>query len=689
MTENKLNIMLQRSIRHFENNRLSDARNLLKKIIQIKPNQPDAFHLLGIIANQSGEQNNAIMLIRKAIKLNPKIELFYRNLALILISAGKNTEAISALKKAIHLNRNNSSAHNDLGTIYSNTGKTKKAIIEYQTAIKKDENNYIAYNNLGKDLSKTGSTNKAINYFKKSISINPKFHEAYFNLALTLKETGEITESINTYKKGLKINQYNDDAYNNFGNALMEKGDLDAAIAAYKRAIEINPKYENSYNGLGHALYEKNEFDQSMAIYKCAIEINQNNFNAHNGLGDIFKKQGEHKRAITSYKRAIQINPNNYYSYNGIGNTLSDLGKFDDAITAYRKAIKLNPKHTEALRAISKNKKFLHHDDKDIQLMESLYANNNISDKNKIHLAFALGKAYEDLGEFHKSFEFIIAANKSKHISCNYNKTETEELFENIKTIFSTGLFNDNTETGNKDPSPIFVLGMPRSGTSLVEQIIASHPDVFGAGELHYLPDLTRKLCNKINDSLYPSCITQLQRDAFEELGTKYIQNIRNNSKKHIYIIDKMPYNFMHIGLIKLALPNAKVIHCAREPLDNCLSIFKNYFTNGHQYSYDMREIGHFYKLYAELMKHWHHTLPDFIFNIYYEELISNQKVQTETLLNFCNLSWDASCLDFHKTKRAVGTLSNAQVRSPIYKSSVQIWKRYKPYLAPLIDSLK
>ena len=253
--------------------------------------------------------------------------------------------------------------------------------------------------------------------------------------------------------------------------------------------------------------------------------------------------------------------------------------------------------------------------------------------------------------------------------------------------IFSPDFFSGLADIGHSDRTPIFILGMPRSGTSLVEQILASHPEVFGAGELNDLVKVYRSLDDSIDGSQgdsFPEALVGLDPDEYANLGEQYIARIRKYSVSATFITDKNPYNFQRIGLIRSILPNARIVHCTRDPLDNCLSLLKTDFHKGQLYSYDMSELGAYYKLYRELMDYWRTVLPGFIHDLNYEELVANQAEQTNHLLQLCGLPWDEACLNFHKTKRKVITASVAQVRQPIYTDSVGLWKRYERKLEPL-----
>jgi hypothetical protein len=285
---------------------------------------------------------------------------------------------------------------------------------------------------------------------------------------------------------------------------------------------------------------------------------------------------------------------------------------------------------------------------------------------------------------YEKAFYYLKEGNTLKRKTFEYSAEETKAEFEQIKSTFTKTFILNNSKFGNPDNTPIFILGMPRSGTSLVEQILVSHPDVYGAGELYYLRQIISQLAKA--DSVNQICenISKSGEEITTRLGLDYINKIRNFSAATKFITDKMPHNFLWIGAIISALPNAKIISCTRDPMDNCLSIYKNNFAKGQKYAYDLQELGHYHLRYQDLMRYWHEVFPGKIYAINYEKLVDAQETETRKLLKHCGLSWDEACLSFHKTSRAVTTASAVQVRKPIYKESVQLWKKYEKQLQPL-----
>ena len=336
------------------------------------------------------------------------------------------------------------------------------------------------------------------------------------------------------------------------------------------------------------------------------------------------------------------------------------------------------------------SKKFDNYDD-DMKAMESLFSKKDLPVTEGTYLAFALSKAYGDLGDFDKSMTFLLKATDLKRSSFDYSISESREEFDKIKEVFSVDFFSNHRNTGSPDQTPVFVLGMPRSGTSLTEQILASHAEVYAAGEIDDLAIVYELLSKPVDQEpviTFPDGLNRLDDQAFTDSGNRYVQRIRRYSGDARFIIDKMPHNFMRIGFIKAILPNARIIHCTRNPMDNCLSIFKTYFGERHRYSYDLSELGQYYRMYLELMDHWKATLPDFVYDLNYEELVKSPEEQVRKLLQHCGLPWDNACLDFHQTRRRIGTASNTQVIRPIYDSSVNLWERYAKHLDPLKNAI-
>lgn len=570
--------------------------------------------------------------------------------------------------------------------VFENKGKLSNAERAYKKAIKINRNFVEAHNNLGNVLLHQGRLKEAYNAYRKALKILPEHPMLLNNVGNALQLQGENEKSIGWFEKAIEQNPGQANAHNNLGNALLALNRKREAVAAYKQAVRINPGLADTFHSLGVILFELNEPDQAIENFSQSLRINPAAEKTCLALGRAYAMSGDLDQTVAAYHKAIEINPRNAKAYVELGKAFSDHGDIERALEGFRKALEINPDYVVAYHSLSKNKKFTEHDD-DLRAMESLFSKKGISDGDTIDLGFALGKAYEDLKVYDKSIEFLIEAARLKRDSYDFSISESRAQFDKIKALFSREFFSAHVDSGDPDSTPIFILGMPRSGTSLVEQILASHPDVFGAGELRDLRSLVESIVTTDNNdlpALVPEALLKLDAAAFVDLGKQYVAKIRRFSADARFITDKMPHNFLYIGVIRTILPNARVIHCARDPMDNCLSIFKNNLGKGHPYANDMTELGQYYRMYLDLMDYWRETLPGFVYDQGYEELVDSPEAQVRKLLQHCGLEWNDACLDFHKTRRKVQTASNAQVRRPIYKDSVQLSTRYGEHLEPL-----
>ncbi len=482
--------------------------------------------------------------------------------------------------------------------------------------------------------------------------------------------------------------------YNLLGLILTDQKRIDEAIESYKNGLSIDPNYAMIYNNLGYLFYAFKSGDnikKAEEYYNKSISLDKKIPEPHNNLGNLYKHLKKFKEAIKSYKTAININPKLHLVHNNLGNTYVSLGEFDLAKDYFNEAIKISPNFGLAHRSLSRIKKYTNKDKHFHELIDAYKNTNNKKDKgNKLEISFALGKAYEDIKDFRESFKFYKEANDIYRSMIKFSIKDEKKKFDDFKEIFKKDLFKKYEGSGFLKSSPIFIVGLPRSGTTLVEQILSSHPKVYGAGEITIIPELINQKFGNKNLSLFFDGVVDFDPKSFEKLGQDYVRRvdlISNNSK---IVTDKLPINFFYIGLIKLILPKAKIIHIQRGSKDNCLSIYKNHFPSGLiKFAYDLKEIVDYNNLYNDIMNHWQKILPNFIYNIKYENLISKTEFEIKGLLKFCNLQWDDSCLNFHKNTRPVHTASDIQVRNKIYDSSINSWKKYENELDDIFKVLK
>ncbi|MBO6472393.1 MAG: sulfotransferase [Pelagibacteraceae bacterium] len=476
--------------------------------------------------------------------------------------------------------------------------------------------------------------------------------------------------------------------YNLLGLCLQSQKKFQEAIKYYKIAIQNNPNFFVAINNLGLTYYNMYDLKNAQHYYERAIEINPKFTHPISNLGNVKKELNNYEEAIKCYKLALSIDNKLYIVIHNLGMAYQALGKFEESKKYFESVLKINSKFTRADRSLSMSLKY-DINNPHLKIMKNKIKDQSLNDFQKIELHFGLGKAYEDIKNYKKSFENYKLGNKIKRDSIKYQINDDVKLFENIKNSFSSIDFQNLENIGNKSNKMIFILGMPRSGTTLVEQIIANHKSVYGAGELRDLTQIIRKNFLVNNKIKFPEKFNIKDQNFFSNMGTKYLENLdRYNTNKN-YITDKAPLNFKWIGLVKLILPKSKIIHCTRDPKDTCLSLFKNFFEGELNFSYNLEEAAKYYKLYQNLMKYWKQLLPDFIYNISYEKLVENQEFESKKLLDFCNLDWDKNCLTFYRNKRGIVTASFAQARKPIYKNSVKSWQNYKNELLPMFKILE
>ncbi len=455
------------------------------------------------------------------------------------------------------------------------------------------------------------------------------------------------------------------------------------------RAVANKPDYAEAHNSRANILTELGRLEDAVESYRKALDLHPGFAHARNNLGVALRELGRSQDACGCYREALARRPDYPEAHYNLGNALKDLGKVTEAAESYRWALVYRPDYTEAHRRLADVRTHGEYDH-EIQAMEDLFAKDGLSDQQRMYLAFGLGKAYDDLGETDKAFGFLAEGNAIKKATLDYSRGEQESLFAATMRNFDAGLFSRLDGGGVQGESPIFIVGLPRSGTTLVEQILASHPGVRAGGELDTLSRVIATAFGLVTDGDFVDGLNKAAGREFERAGREYLTLARQRTGEGGTFTDKMPDNFRHIGMIKLMLPDARVIHCRRGAQDTCWSLFKTYFTGpGHGYAYDLAELAPYFKLYEDLMAHWHAVLPGFVYDIAYEDLVANQEGRTRALLDHCGLDWNDACLDFHRTDRPVRTASATQVRHPLHGDSLAAWKRYESHLAPMLEGLR
>ncbi len=538
------------------------------------------------------------------------------------------------------------------GIVALRRGQYEDALRHLSASVASEPRNAAARCDLGYVMLGFGRLAEAETHLKEAVALKSAFPEAWLNLANVYRNSGRRELAEETYRKALGLRPNFPEANLNRAGILLELGRPREAVSAVRKAIAQRPSSADAFQVLGRAL---------------------------DAVGDI-------EDAIVAHRQAIAINPRNPQYYADLGSTLMAYGRRDAALEAYRDALRIDPDRAEWRRMLG----LIGDPATGIEERIASFRMAEPGSSARMHLAFDLGRAYEEDGDYQRAMPYLLEANKLRRAAVDYSPLQSEQAFAEIRQSFTAETFATHAGAGNPDPTPIFVLGMPRSGTTLVEQILASHPQVFGAGELPLLRDLVSAATGGDTAMGYATLLSKLGNAGLTKLGTDYVTRLRLYSSEARFITDKMPGNFLLIGMIRLALPNARIIHCVRDAADTSASIFRNYFASGQlNYAYDLAEIGHYHRQYQHLIAHWHEVLPGFVHDISYEALVTDQESETRRLLEICGLDFDPKCLEFFSTQRPVHTASAAQVRAPIHSASIGIAARYGDALEPLHAALR
>jgi tetratricopeptide (TPR) repeat protein len=671
---------------------LADADELGRQAIGGAPDSAEAAHLLGLVAYQSGKLSEAIEYMRRAVTIRSDVALYYANLGELCRLAGRIDEAIAAGRRALEIHPDHPGALSNLGIALFDQGKFEEALSHYERAIALQEEFAQAHSNRGNALQRLKRFGDAEPAYRRALELQPNFADAWNNLGTCLRELKRAQEAEAAYRKALDLLPNNPDILDNLALALKDLERLDEAGVLLCRALTIEPSNEKIHVHQASVLVDEHKFVEAEAALERALALNPNSHDALNLKGRVAFEAGDLVASLDYFRRALAIKPDLSDAYNNMGNALKELGRLDEARECYVKAIEIDPNGAGVYVNLADSKTFVS-GDRHLATMEALSVKTErLSDADRFQLHFALGKAYADLKDYQRSFEHLLAANAGKRATISYDERSALRLFDRIQMAFTSELVAAKSVAGDPSQLPIFIIGMPRSGTTLLEQIIASHPMVHGAGELWTLNEVVLSASEGCgNTILYPEFVSTLDGHRLTQVGARYLAAVRQRAPAGAQrITDKMPSNFYFAGLIHLVLPRAKIIHAIRNPIDTCLSCFSKLFTTEQHYTYSLSELGRYYKQYGRLMEHWRQVLPaGRILDVRYENVVANVEAEARRIIAHCGLEWDERCLAFYRTERPVRTASATQVRLPIYDKAVGRWRDYEPFLSPLLTELE
>ncbi len=506
--------------------------------------------------------------------------------------------------------------------------------------------------------------------------------------ARALRAAGDTSRAVSSYRQAIEIDPTIAALHNNLGNALLDLGDHRAAAAAYRQALKIDSLQADAHSNLGMALREAGRSGDAIASCRRAVELAPGRPELHENLVTVLDGSGRIDEAAEVLDTAIRLCPREARLHSQRARLLIKTGDIAAAEAALRDALAVDPDCAVAHFELADIKTFSADDPDLTQLQKVVAAAADRPQSDRTDLHFALAKAYEDAGRYDDAFEELQRGNRLMRQALPYDAKAQARLFEAIASVFDRTLLDRLSGAGDPSNRPVFVVGMPRSGTTLVERILGAHPLVHGAGELRTLSEIARGGAAPGNPVAALEPLAGLRAKQCRSMGAEYVRQVRKLAPDAERIVDKMPSNFLRIGLISVILPHARIIHCRREPADTCLSCYAQKFNRGQAFSYDLRDLGHYYRLYLQLMEHWRAVLPGHVLDVDYEKLVADPEAEARRMVEFCGLPWDPSCLEFHKDRSPVRTASASQVRRPVYRSSVARWRRFEPHLEPLLEAL-
>ncbi|MGH8158629.1 MAG: sulfotransferase [Rhodanobacter sp.] len=652
------------------------------------PGQQDMDALVNLINQQHHSEAEA--LARKLIARFPESGFAWKALGASLKPQGRSAEAASAQQQVVALLPGDAGAHYNLGNSLMALGRHASAADSYRQAIKLKPDYVEAHCNLGNALGAQAQLANAADSFRRALALRPEFTEAHARLGQALMALDQPGAAETHFLQALAAHP--DDAQLHFSLGIVYRNQdrMVEAEASFRRALALNPDSAEVHNNLGNALLHQERNDEAESSYRRALLLNDRLVGPHFNLGIILREKEQHLDAERSFRRALAIEPRHVMALNSLGICLKRQGRVEEACQCFEAAIAIKPDFLRSHCNLAPFKTYAA-DDAQLRMFEAQqHQLPALPVGRRINYWFALGKMREDTERYDDAFAAYAEGNRLQHAQYPHDEARATALVERLSAVFSTDFFANRPQPVHAGKAPIFIVGMPRSGTTLIEQILASHPGVYGAGELTELDDMLRSLATKNGEhtSTYPEVAATLSADEFRRLGEAYTERAGRLAPQAERITDKLPVNYLHVGMIHLMLPHAKIIHAMRDPMDSCFSCYARLFEgNNLDFTYDLGTVGRYYVRYIQLMQHWQRVLPaGTVLDLRYEDMVADTEGQARRLLDYLGLPWDARCLEFHRNQRVVRTASIAQVRKPIYRSSVARWKHFEAHLGPLLD---
>jgi len=655
-----------------------DALPALRRTTELMPQDAEAHSNLGAALHDRGQWLEALASLRRSLTLQPDNPQALVDAADALRALRRAREAVPLYQRALQLDPQLLEARNNLGNALLELAQYEDAAGCYRLALRIKPDDVRILCNLGNAERLLGRFEQAIACTRRAMAVDPAAAVAHNSLGQILAALGERDQAVASYRQALLLDPGYLEALNNLGNVLRELGQRREAAALYRKAVELDPADAESHCNLGTVLFEFRRVEEAVASYRQALTLRPDYAAAHLALGLAQRQQRRPADAEASARAALAIDPNYVEALSLLGELQADGGRFAQAEELFQQAIGIDPVFSFAYCSIATHRKMTSDDAGWLKGAETLLAK-PLPLGHQISLRYALGKYFDDVRHYDRAFGHYRQANElTKRYGAIYDPAQLTTMVDDLIGRFDASFIQSCQAQASVSELPVFIIGMPRSGTSLAEQILASHPAVFGAGEMAFW--------NAAYHARQPSQPgAAIDAGMIGGMASEYLGHLNSLAGGAQRVVDKLPANFLYAGLIHSALPRARIIHMQRHPIDTCLSIyFQNFFSIG-PYANDLADLAHYYRQYLRIADHWRAVLPaTSLLEIPYEALIEDQEGWTRRLLEFIGLPWDPRCLDFHQTERVVITASKWQVRQKINKSSVARWRNYEPFVGPL-----
>ncbi len=594
--------------------------------------------------------------------------------------------AESRVEEALRLFPDFPLAHETLGDVLLVKGQAKQAQSAYETVMRLDPANARIHDKIDRAKSlhergapaTTGSATPRRMPFATEMSKAQEYEKA-----------GDTQSAEAIYREILTKDPNHVEAARCLADIAVQNKRFREAEVFLQKVTSTAPEYARAWVELVNVQRELHEFAEAVNSARQVLQLAPDSAESHMVYGIAVGMTGDHEEAIRAYQRALAIAPDSAGTFCGMAHHQKTIGQQDEAIASYRRAIAIKPDYAEAYWSLA-NLKTFRFEDGEVEAMRALLKRDDLPDESRAQIHNALGLEFEGRKMYDEAFENFAKCNAVRRQHETYDPVDTESTYGRIIELFTPAFLEKNRGVSETRVAPIFVVGLPRSGSTLIEQILASHSQVDGTHELGDLPRAVQSVRkSKQRRFRFPDGLAKIDVDDWRLIGEEYLRRTEIFRSGAPYFVDKNPNNFAYAGVVRLAIPNAKIIDARRHPLDSCLGSFKQLFDSGQPFSYDMTELAEYYLQYRRLMDHWHEVLPGFVLDVQYENVVADLDGQVRRILEFCGLPFEDACLRFHETERAVKTASSEQVRRPIYSSSVNLWRNYEAHLADPVHILE